>query len=772
LLGLAVGVGLSLWATKGAAQVCGDGLKEASEMCDDGNPVSGDGCGTVCGVEPGWSCSCEAPFFMYSNEQFAGRVGGTGGGVGPQMGCTGNDVLIGLAIQWSDGRNDATRTRAICGSVSVTPTGEVATARTTSQESGGSGCAGWDPSTWSPDVLCPSGWIIVGLRGENAPGTLFYSISIMCQQMGVDGFPAGLAQEVAVPGSTLGIGTAVSVDCPSGGIARWFQTRSGCGQDALDLYCGEATAGCGSATSICNTQCGDGAIGAPVEQCDDGNAIRGDGCSASCQVESGWSCGSVPCAPICGDGMTIGGEACDDSNTANGDGCSADCTIEPGWTCNMGECTAVCGDRMIVGRESCDDGSTTPGDGCSDTCTIEAGWNCGCAAPDFSYTGEHLAGRLGGEGGDEGPPMGCEDNEVLIGLAIEWSALRGEAVRTRAICGSFSVDASGMVSTERTRSEESGGSGCSGWAPAEWSPEAICPTGWAVVGLRGLLSDAGTHFERARIVCQQMAPDGSLIGPTNELDITGGGGMGTPQEVNCPAGTIARWFQTRADCGQESLNLHCGSPEILCDEQPSVCTTAYNCGNGVVDVGEGCDGGSANSNTMANACRTNCQPPSCGDGVLDVGEGCDEGAANSGEPGASCHMNCARPTCGDGIVDPDEQCDDGDDNSDTSDACRTRCVLPSCGDNIVDMGEACDEGPTGSATCTPGCMQLSPTTDGGVRPDTGVADGGLGPDAGIEDFNLAGGACSCSVPGGSGRGTGALFLVALIALAVFARRRS
>ena len=36
----------------------------------------------------------------------------------------------------------------------------------------------------------------------------------------------------------------------------------------------------------------------------------------------------------CGDGIVDGSEQCDDGNTARGDGCSATCTIESGWTCS------------------------------------------------------------------------------------------------------------------------------------------------------------------------------------------------------------------------------------------------------------------------------------------------------------------------------------------------------------------------------------------------------------------------------------------------------
>jgi cysteine-rich repeat protein len=65
--------------------------------------------------------------------------------------------------------------------------------------------------------------------------------------------------------------------------------------------------------------CGDGHVDSD-EECDDGNRVGGDGCSAACQVESG--------NPRCGDGILETGEECDDGNTVGADGCTADCKIE------------------------------------------------------------------------------------------------------------------------------------------------------------------------------------------------------------------------------------------------------------------------------------------------------------------------------------------------------------------------------------------------------------------------------------------------------------
>ena len=73
----------------------------------------------------------------------------------------------------------------------------------------------------------------------------------------------------------------------------------------------------------------------PSETCDDGGTTAGDGCDASCQQESGWSCSGQPsvCGEVCGDGVITPSESCDDGGTSTGDGCDDTCEIEPGWEC-------------------------------------------------------------------------------------------------------------------------------------------------------------------------------------------------------------------------------------------------------------------------------------------------------------------------------------------------------------------------------------------------------------------------------------------------------
>lgn len=123
--------------------------------------------------------------------------------------------------------------------------------------------------------------------------------------------------------------------------------------------------------------CGDGMIIAP-ETCDDKNTKDGDGCNASCTIETGYYCNpyTLPsvCEERCGNGKRSKSETCDDGNTHSYDGCDQYCKIEYTFTCTTDEpnvCTTVCGDNNVLGSEQCDDGNTVNGDGCSSTCFEE-----------------------------------------------------------------------------------------------------------------------------------------------------------------------------------------------------------------------------------------------------------------------------------------------------------------------------------------------------------------------------------------------------------------
>jgi len=158
-------------------------------------------------------------------------------------------------------------------------------------------------------------------------------------------------------------------------VSRGF-TR---GTLACSAACAFDTSGCSSGS------CGDGVVGAS-EACDDGNVAASDGCSATCTVETGWTCSGGPsnCDPICGNGVAIPGvEECDGADLrsttctslgyAGGTlGCSAACVFDV-TACTRG----TCGNSIVesAAGEECDDGNAADFDGCTRACRVDSNYN-------------------------------------------------------------------------------------------------------------------------------------------------------------------------------------------------------------------------------------------------------------------------------------------------------------------------------------------------------------------------------------------------------------
>lgn len=105
--------------------------------------------------------------------------------------------------------------------------------------------------------------------------------------------------------------------------------------------------------------CGDGRLDRG-EECDDGNAVGGDGCGARCLNES-----------VCGNGILERNEECDDGNAVNRDGCNAQCKLD------TPPCTRITESATIFNVNSVEDViDAAPGDGscatATGTCTLRA----------------------------------------------------------------------------------------------------------------------------------------------------------------------------------------------------------------------------------------------------------------------------------------------------------------------------------------------------------------------------------------------------------------
>lgn len=158
---------------------------------------------------------------------------------------------------------------------------------------------------------------------------------------------------------------------------------------------------------------------------------------------------------------------------------------------------------------------------------------------------------------------------------------------------------------------------------------------------------------------------------------------------------------------------------------------APGCGNAVLEAGEDCDDGDNNSNTAADACRTDCTLPRCGDGVQDAGEGCDDQNPVGGD---GCLPGCVAED-GEPEVEPNDRWDaaqvlagervhgqltDGD-------ADCFAVEVPECGAIEATLTADCAapmqlwaHGPDGAvlAAARPGddaCLELDPTEVVGAR---------------------------------------------------------
>ncbi len=268
---------------------------------------------------------------------------------------------------------------------------------------------------------CPNRRVLTGTDCDDSP----LSCGAECGPSGIevcDGFDndcSGLADDPTpeCPSDPNGNGIcssgACEIDCNSG----WSSDGEECVDidECESLPCGanEAcsnTAGgfdcsCGAGFYVldgeCRAECGD-RLRVSTEECDDGNTDSGDGCSANCTTEQGWTC-STGCSSDCGDGLLVGDEPCDDGNVISGDGCSAACTVEADFRCTDApsscELVALCGDGTLDEGEECDDANFWDDDGCLSDCTVATGYSCVEGPDGWSMCEAEAASNGGGKSG-------------------------------------------------------------------------------------------------------------------------------------------------------------------------------------------------------------------------------------------------------------------------------------------------------------------------------------------------------------------------------------
>ena len=436
------------------------------------------------------------------------------------------------------------------------------------------------------------------------------------------------------------------------------------------------------------TLCGNGFMDAG-ETCDDGNVSDNDGCSAACELESGYVCVSGPSAGpcttagpdtvtgVCGDGILVDDESCDDGNTTSGDGCSSDCTVEDGFDCvgDPSVCNSSCGDGTVAGSENCDDGNTDSGDGCSSLCEIESGYVCitGPAAgpcetvtpnvqtvcDDGTVAGDEICDD-GNTADNDGCSASCalEVGYVCVSGPEAGPCTTGGNASVEPKCGDSIVVGNEFCDDGNVVS----GDGCS----------ATCMIEDGYICVNGPTAGPCTPTGNVQTVCG----DGTIAG-----------------DEDCDDSNTASGDGCSATCEVET--------GFTCVGEPSNC--ASNCGDGAITGSEACDDGNAVDGDGCTACvidsgyscvnePSECSS-SCGDGTIAGAEVCDDGNAVDGdgcssscvvESGYDCVNEPSECTanCGDGLITGSEACDDG--NATDDDGC-TGCVVD---DRYICTGEA------------------------------------------------------------------------------------
>jgi MYXO-CTERM domain-containing protein len=437
------------------------------------------------------------------------------------------------------------------------------------------------------------------------------------------------------------------------------------------------------------------------EACDDGNTTPNDGCDTGCLLEIGQPCGGVDavcasgfcdltgsicscndnedcplgqncnlvvnpnqCAPLgCGNGVLNAGEGCDDGNLNNGDGCTAQCLKELGRPCTTGPvCASGFCDMMVC---ACNDNLDCSG---VKLCNVQANPNA-CVNPG--------CGNFVLEAGE-----GCDDGNTMSGDGCTSGCLLelGEACSNSSSCASHSCDPldSTCVCDENADCPV-GTPVCKFAADPNICVIAGCGNG-VLEGAEGCDDNNKTNGDGCNSVCLleigQSCPSGSQSCASGFCD---------------PVGTFCACDEN-ADCPIGQL---CN---IIAD--PNGCAAA-GCGNGVIEMGEGCDDGNTNS---SDGCSSSCLREigqsctlsnTCASGFCDPTDNtcvCAQNTDCSG--GQVCNTVaapnvCVAPGCGNFVVESSEGCDDG--NTTSGDGCNATCLL--------ELGQTCSKG---STTCESG----------------------------------------------------------------------
>jgi cysteine-rich repeat protein len=379
-------------ALGGGGPVCGNGVREGAEECDDGSVVGGDCCSASCRSEV---CDDGNPC---TDDACAAGVGCThtpnavpcsdGNACTTNDTCSGGGCVGGPAPNCNDNNpctNDACDPATGCVNVLIPNCESCDTDADCNNHNACDGveaCVGGFCES-APALTCDDANPCTDDGCDPATGCTHTANTASC-----DDGSACTAGDVCSSGACAG--TPVSCDDGNACTDDACQPATGCTHTSNTAPCNDGdpctpTDTCDGA-GLCTgggTLCGNGDVDVACgEQCDDGNTVPDDGCT-DCVNETA----------VCGDGVREGTEECDDGNEDNIDACTNACVsarcgdgfvYEGVEECDDGNAVAndgctdcvsdppVCGNGRIEVGETCDDGNTDTGDDCPPSCRIES----------------------------------------------------------------------------------------------------------------------------------------------------------------------------------------------------------------------------------------------------------------------------------------------------------------------------------------------------------------------------------------------------------------
>ncbi|MDX2052781.1 MAG: DUF4215 domain-containing protein [Polyangiaceae bacterium] len=398
-----VGNGNGNGGAAGVTSICGDSVIETDEACDDGNARPGDGCSSVCTVEPFFNCPGAGQACVSTIVCGNGTLEGSEGcddGQSPPMsgdGCANScQVEFGFACG-TPGQPCVAVDTAVCGDglINIGETCDDAQ----NPPVNGDGCS--STCTIEPGYSCPTPGAACSVvafcgngatssgeecddsntsPGDGCDGTCHKESFFDCPAQG------GACSSQIVCGDLRVVGDEECDDGMVGNVAVGADGCSALCKIEANFSCPADLGVGGPCTAIPADACGDGKLSFG-EFCDDGNLNPADGCTEKCEVTPGYNCPTANAAcsllEYCGDGKVSPalGEQCDDGQAmpSNSDGCSSTCQAEAGFICAVAgqACVAeVCGDGIRTAGEECDDHNSSNSDGCSSACDLEAGFTC------------------------------------------------------------------------------------------------------------------------------------------------------------------------------------------------------------------------------------------------------------------------------------------------------------------------------------------------------------------------------------------------------------